>query len=91
LRIQSKGFELPILRDWRITQPLASNAAWQTAFDRSAHEVWREESQRDCHVDLTLAALLTGCDLLNVGHCARNHLVKPATTSSDGANEGLLG
>jgi hypothetical protein len=49
-RVQSKGFELPIPLDWRITQPLDSNAAWQTAFDRSAHEVWCEESQRDCHV-----------------------------------------
>ena len=59
----------------------------RTAFDRSAHEVWCEECQRDRHVDLTHAALLTRCDLLNVGHGARNDLVKPATTSGDSADE----
>src|SRR6266403_1801958 len=32
---------------------------WQTTFDRGAHEVWCEERERDRHVDLTHAALLT--------------------------------
>jgi hypothetical protein len=42
-----------------LTQPLDSNAAWQTTFDRGAHEVWCEERERYRHVDLTHAALLT--------------------------------
>jgi len=58
-----------------------SNTARQTTFDRGADEIWCEERERDRHVDLTHAALLTCCDLLNVGHGARNDLVKPATTS----------
>src|SRR5436305_13194409 len=84
MRIQSKGFELPTPLGWRITQPLDSNAA--NGLDRSAHEVWCEECQRDRHVDLTHAALFTRCDLLNVGHGARNDLVTPATTSGDSAD-----
>jgi hypothetical protein len=87
LRIQSKGFELlaPFCRS--ITKSLDSNTARQTTFDRGADEIWCEERERDRHVDLTHAALLTCCDLLNVGHGARNDLVKPATTSGDGADE----
>jgi len=42
-RIQPESFELlaPFCR--RITKSLYSNTAWQTTFDRSAHEVWGEE------------------------------------------------
>src|SRR6202171_4196780 len=59
LRIQSKGFKLPA-PFWRsIAKSLDSNAAWQTTFDRGAHEVWCEERERYRHVDLTHAALLT--------------------------------
>src|SRR5258707_1701462 len=61
--------------------------AWQTTFDRGADEIWCEERERDRHVDLTHAALLTCCDLLDVSDRARNDFVKPATTSGDGANE----
>ena len=64
-----------------------SDAAWQATFDRRADEIWCEERERDGHVDLTHAAFLTCCDLLNVGHGARNDFVKPATTSGDGADE----
>jgi hypothetical protein len=41
--VQSEGFELlaPFCRS--ITKSLDSNTAWQTTFDRSAHEVWCEE------------------------------------------------
>src|SRR6476619_7985862 len=87
LRIQSKGFELwaPFCRS--ITKSLDSNTARQTTFDRGADEIWCEERERNRHVDLTHAALLTCCDLLNVGHGAQNDLVKPATTSGDGADE----
>ena len=58
-RIQSEGFELPAPFCWGITESLDSNAAWQTAFDGGAHEVWCEERERDRHVDLAHAALLT--------------------------------
>ncbi len=70
-----------------IAKSLDSNAAWQTTFDRGAHEVWCEERERDRHVDLAHAAFLTCRDLLNVGHRARDDFVKPATTSGDGADE----
>src|SRR6202171_3338020 len=83
----TERLELPAPFGWRIAQPFNSNAAWQTTFDRGPHEVWREEGEREGHVDLTHAALLTCCDLLNVGHGARNDLVKPATTSGDSADE----
>ena len=61
--------------------------AWQTTFDRGPDEIWREERERDRHVDLTHAAFLTCCDLLNVGHRARHDLVKPTTTSCDRVDE----
>jgi hypothetical protein len=64
LRIQSKGFELPTPFGWRITQPLDSNAAWQTAFDSGPHEIWCEEREQDRHVDLTQDAQIV--ELLTV-------------------------
>ena len=61
--------------------------ARQTTFDRCPDEIRREERERDRHVDLTHAAFLTCCDLLNVGHRARYDLVKPTTTSCDGVDQ----
>ena len=87
MRIQSEGFELlaPFCRS--VTKSLDSDPAWQTTFDRGPHEVWSEERERDRHVDLTRAALLTCRNLLDVGDRSRNDFVKPATASGDGANE----
>ena len=87
MRFQSKGFELLVPFRRRITKSLDSNTARQATFDRGADEIRCEESERDCHVDLTHTALLTCCDPLNVGHGARNDLVKPTTPSGDGADE----
>jgi hypothetical protein len=44
-RIQSEGFKLlaPFCRS--ITKSLDANTSWQTTFDRSAHEIWREERE----------------------------------------------
>ena len=66
-----------------IAKSLHSDAARQATFDRCPHEIWREERERDRHVDLTHAAFLTCRDLLNVGHRARDDLVKPTTPACD--------
>ncbi len=42
-RVQSEGFELLAPFSRSITKSLDSNAAWQTTFDRSAHEIWCKE------------------------------------------------
>jgi hypothetical protein len=87
LRIKSEGFELSAPLYGSVTKPLNSNAARQTTFDRRPDETRCQECERDRHVDLTYAAFLSCCDLLNVGHGARHNLVEPATTSGDCANE----
>jgi hypothetical protein len=38
-RIQSEGFELLAPFRWGVAKSLHSNTAWQTTFDRSAHEI----------------------------------------------------
>jgi hypothetical protein len=42
-RVQSEALELlaPFCRS--ITKSLDANTAWQTSFDRCAHEIWREK------------------------------------------------
>jgi hypothetical protein len=86
LRIKSEGFELPAPLSGRIAQSFAPDAARQSTFDRRPDEVRYEKCERDRHVDLTRAAFLTCCDLLNVGHRARYDLVEPATTSGNCAD-----
>ena len=59
LRFQPEGFELlaPFCRG--ITKSLDSDTTRQPTFDRSPDEIRCEERERDRHVDLTHAALLT--------------------------------
>jgi hypothetical protein len=66
LRIQSEGFELSAPFRGSIAEALDTDAAGQTTFDRCFDEVWREERERDGHIDLSHAAFLTFGDLLDV-------------------------
>jgi hypothetical protein len=58
LRIQAKRLELlrPLHRS--IAQPLDINAARQAALDSGSDAFGGKERQRDCHVDMTDAALV---------------------------------
>jgi hypothetical protein len=42
---QSERFELLAPFCWRITKSLDANAAWQTTFDRSSHEIRCKERE----------------------------------------------
>jgi hypothetical protein len=58
LRIQSEGFELSAPFRGSVAEPLDTNAAGQTTFDRGFNQVWCEERERDGHIDLSHAATL---------------------------------
>jgi len=66
LRIQPERFELPIPFRRSIAQPLDVDASRQTALDSGANQPRSKEGERDGHVDMTDAALLAQCNLLNV-------------------------
>jgi hypothetical protein len=87
LRVQPKRFELPTPFRRSIAQPLDVDASRQTALDRSADELGSKESERDGHVDLTDAALLARCNLLNVSDGAGDNLLQPAPASCNRANQ----
>src|SRR6476659_2433380 len=69
--LESEGFKLSAPLGWRIAKSLDAETAWQATFDRRPDQIWREERERDRHVDLAHAAFLTSRDLLNVGYRAR--------------------
>jgi len=81
--LESEGFKLSAPLGWRIAKSLDAETAWQATFDRRPDQIWREERERDRHVDLAHAAFLTSRDLLNVGYRARLDLIKPTTASCD--------
>ena len=66
LRFQSEGFELSTPFRGSVAEPLDTNAARQTAFDRGFDEIGCEERERDGHIDLTHATILACGDLLYV-------------------------
>jgi hypothetical protein len=68
MRIKAERFELPVPFCWSIAQSLDANAARQTTFDCCSDEIWCEKGKRNGHVDLTRAAFLTCCDLLDIGY-----------------------
>jgi hypothetical protein len=76
LRIESERFELPAPFCRGIAKSLDTDPAGQTTFYRCSDKIRREEGERNGHVDLTHAAFLTCCDLLNVSDRARHNLVK---------------
>ena len=81
--IQSEDFKLLAPLRGRIAKSLDPETAWQATFDRCRDKIWREERERDRHVDLAHAAFLMSRDLLNVGYRARHDLIKPTTASCD--------
>jgi hypothetical protein len=66
LRVQPKCFELPTPFRRGVAQSRDDDASRQTAFDRSADELWSKKGERDGHVDMTDAATHARCDLLGV-------------------------
>src|SRR5436309_1529997 len=66
-----------------IAQASDADAARQSPFDGSLHEVRREERERDGHIDLSNAAFVAGGNLLDTGHGASNNLIKPTSAARD--------
>ena len=63
-----------------------ADAARQSSFDGSLHEVGREERERDRHIDLSNAAFVAGSNLLDT-HGASNNLIKPTPATRDRCDE----
>ena len=70
-----------------IAQASDANAARQSSFDGSLHEVGRQERERDRHVDLSNTAFVAGSNLLDTGHGAGNNLIKPMPAACDRCDE----
>src|SRR5438067_2332258 len=70
-----------------IAQASDADAARQSSFDGSLHELGREERERDRHIDLSNAAFVAGSNLLDTGHGASNNLIKPTPAARDRCDE----
>jgi hypothetical protein len=55
----------------------------QSSFDGSLHEIGREESERDRHIDLSNAAFVASRNLIDTGDRPCHDLVEPAPTTGD--------
>jgi hypothetical protein len=86
-RTESKRFELPAPFGWRIAEPLDTDAAGQTTFDRCLDKAGREEGERDRHVDLPDAAFFADADFLDGGHSTGDDIVEPLAAFGDSADE----
>src|SRR5260370_19267647 len=69
-----------------IAEASDGDAARQSSFDGSLHELGREERERDRHIDLSNAAFVAGSDLLDT-HGASNNLIKPTPAARDRCDE----
>ena len=74
VRIQPKRFELPNPFHRGIAQPLDVDASRQAAFDGGANQLGSKEGKRDGHVDMTDAASLVQCDLVDACGGSRDAL-----------------
>src|SRR5258707_15305432 len=70
-----------------IAEASDADAARQSSFDGSLHEVGREERERDRHIDLSDAAFVAGSNLLDTGHGAGDNLIKPTSAARDRCDE----
>src|SRR5260221_11380567 len=60
-----------------IAQASDADAARQSSFDGSLHEVGREERDGDRHLDLSGAAFVAGSNPLDTVHGASDNVIKP--------------
>ena len=67
-RIESERLKLPAPFSRRISEPLDADAAEQATFYCSFDKVGCEEGERDGHIDLPNAALLSGTKLSDRGY-----------------------
>ena len=86
-RIKSERLKLPAPFSRRIPEALDADAARQAAFYCCFDEIRCEEGERDGHVDLPNAALLSGAKLCDRGYSTRDHIIEPPTTSRDCADQ----
>ena len=62
-RIESERLKLPAPFGRRIAEPLDADAAGQAAFNCCLDKIWREEGERDGHIDLPNAAFFASAKL----------------------------
>src|SRR6478736_3790703 len=85
--IESERLKLPAPFNRRIAKPFDTDATGQATFYGCFDKIGCEEGERDCHVDVTNAALLAGTKLHDRGHPTRDDIIQPPTTSGDGADQ----
>ena len=86
-RIESERLKLPAPFGRRIAEPLDADAAGEATFYRCFDKIGGEEGERDGHIDLPNAALLSGTKLCDRGYSTRDHIIEPPTTSGNGADQ----
>ena len=83
---QTESHQLPGPLRRCIAQSCDTDAAWEATFDCGFNERWREECERDGHIDLPDAAPLLSGESLD-GLLAINNLLKPKTAAADRPDE----
>ena len=86
-RIESERRELSAPFSWRIAESLDADAAGRAAVHGCFDKIWSEEGERDGHIDLSNAALLTSAKLRDRGHPTQDNIIQPSTASCDGADQ----
>src|SRR3977135_1420735 len=86
-RIESERLKLPAPFSRRIAEPFDADATGQATFYGSFDKVGCEEGERDGHIDLPNAALLSREKLCDRGHPTRDHIIQPPATSCNCADQ----
>ena len=77
--------------DRSIAQSGDADAAWQSALDRSPHEIGGKEGEGNGHVDLSYAAPLALGDAFSIGVRVGEKFVKPAAASRNRCDQERAG
>ena len=80
-RIESERLKLRAPFSRRISEPLDADAAGQATFYGCFDKIGGEKGERNGHIDLPNAALLSGTKLSDRGYSTRDHIIQPPATA----------
>src|SRR5258708_40311088 len=86
-RIEAERLKLSAPFSRRIAEPFDADATGQATFYCCFDKVGCEKGERDGHIDLPHAALLTSAKLSDPGNSRWGNIIQPPTTARDAADQ----
>jgi hypothetical protein len=69
--------------DWQVGEARNPHAVGEPAIDGRFDQIRREESKRDCHVDLSRAAVFSICDAVGTRCWIGDQFIKPTAAAGN--------